>query len=102
VEKILEVTEEIEKKGTEILKVAQDKAKKILELAENNIEKLRIAEIEKANNDAIKIYEEFQTELSNKIRNLLKEKDKKVESILNLDITQININNLIMEDILDF
>lgn len=101
-EKILEVTEEIEKKGTEILKVAQDKAKKILELAENNIEKLRIAEIEKANNDAIKIYEEFQTELSNKIRNLLKEKDKKVESILNLDITQININNLIMEDILDF
>lgn len=101
-EKIIEVTEEIEKKGTEILRIAQEKVKEILDLAENEIKDLRSTELQRVGIDVNKLYKEFQSEISKEIKKLLLEKDKKVESISNLDISNIDVDNLIIEDLLEF
>ena len=61
-EKILEVTEEIEKKGVEMLKNAQEKSKEILELAEHRIANLRSHELQRINEEITKLNKEFQTE----------------------------------------
>jgi vacuolar-type H+-ATPase subunit E/Vma4 len=100
-EKIVEVTEEIEKKGTEILRFAQEKVKEILDLAENEIKDLRSTELQKVDIDINKLYKEFQSEISKEMKKLLLEKDKKVKAIYNLDTSNIDVDNLIIEDILE-
>ena len=100
-EKIIEVTEEIEKKGMEILRIAQEKVKEILDLVENEIKGLRSNELQRVGIDVNKLYKEFQSEISKEIKKLLLEKDKKIKSIYNLDISNIDVDNLIIEDILE-
>ena len=100
-EKIIEVTEEIEKKGTEIFRIAQEYVKEISDLAENEIKDLRSTELQRVDIDVNKLYKEFQSEISKEIKKLLLEKDKKIKSIYNLDISNIDVDNLIIEDILE-
>ena len=100
-EKIIEVTAEIEKKGVEILKKAQEKSKEILELAENRIANLRSHEMQRINDEITKLNKGFQTDINEKIKKLSVEKEKKITSISNVDLTKIDLENLIEKDILE-
>ena len=99
-ERIIEVTEEIEKKGVRILKDADRKYEEILEITRQKIAKLEHEEISKANVEANELYLESKKDIENEIKNLLKGKEAKIKSILAADTSKINIKELIIQDIL--
>ncbi|MHA1130489.1 MAG: hypothetical protein ACTSQI_13300 [Candidatus Helarchaeota archaeon] len=100
-EKIIEVTEEIEKKGLEILSDGEEKAKEIFDLVKKKIEQLRIDAYENAQKDLEKLEQEFQQELNQEIEKLKAQKDKILQRLQSIDLSEINIDELIHKEILE-
>ena len=100
-EKIVEVTEEIEKKGIEILNEAEIKANEIMHLTKIKIEKLKNDEIIKANAEIRELEDNFQKELVSEVNKIITEKNSEIKKILNIDISKINIDEIISKELLE-